>query len=129
MSIYGFLKIKAKVQPLEQALLQIKEEASGLEIRRAEIMVELVEMEKNIDSLTAECSECEAHQIRLQNQADECENNTKQATIITELLSDEIKRWTEQQAGSEHLGQTYGRRAPGSVLRDLCRVLHRQLED
>lgn len=103
MSIYGFLKIKAKVQPLEQALLQIKEEASGLEIRRAEIMVELVEMEKNIDSLTAECSECEAHQIRLQNQADECENNTKQATIITELLSDEIKRWTEQQAGSEHI--------------------------
>lgn len=102
MSIYGFLKIKAKVQPLEQALLQIKEEASGLEARRAEIMIELVEMENNIDSLTTECSECEAQQIKLQSQKDECESNTKQATIITELLSNEIKRWSEQQADSEH---------------------------
>lgn len=102
MSIYGFLKIKAKVQPLEQALLQIKEEANGLEARRAEIMVELIEMENTIDNLTAECSECEASQIKLQNQADECERNTKQATVITDLLSDEIRRWNLQQTDSEH---------------------------
>lgn len=102
MSIYGFLKIKAKVQPLEQALLQIKEEAGSLETRRAEIMVELIEIENNIDSLTAECSECEANQIRLENQADECERNTKQATIITDLLSNEIQRWSLQQTDSEH---------------------------
>ncbi|TNJ26367.1 CytoDHC cytoplasmic dynein heavy chain [Giardia muris] len=114
-SIAEFFGIRSRMQPLEKDLERVNVEAADLERRNEEINAELTELQESIDTLSAECARCEARQVAVRQERDECERRATQASAVTTLLREEWELWTAQHAAyAEKLAAL-----PGDVLLEL----------